>query len=364
MQHGSPEQNCAISVLVPIYNVEKYLRECLDSIAVQTFDDFEVICINDGSTDSSKDIIEEFLQKDKRFRLIDKPNSGYGASMNQGLDFAVGEFVAIVESDDFIDINALDRLYKTAIKTGAQVVKANCWFYWSLPKERNEIFEIVPKSQTNRLINPQEKHEIFYLKPSIWSALYRRDFLNENAIRFLETPGASYQDAGFNFKVWTSCTRALFLHEAFLHYRQDNESSSVNSAAKVFCVNEEYKEMERYLHTCSPELIKRLTPVKTKMKYDSYMWNYERLDPSFQMEFLEQMREEFLKDLEDNKINWKIFEPWKEMDLKTLLRSKEQFHAERQAANHSSLLSKAAHYFRQGGLALLGRMIKQKLFGI
>lgn len=75
----------AISILVPIYNVEKYLHQCLDSLQAQTFSNFEVICINDGSTDGSRQIIQEYLDKDERFTVIDKPNSGYGSSMNQGL---------------------------------------------------------------------------------------------------------------------------------------------------------------------------------------------------------------------------------------------------------------------------------------
>jgi hypothetical protein len=120
--------------------------------------------------------------------------------------------------------------------------------------------------------------------------------------------------------------------------------------------------MDRYLKKCSPELIKKLTPVKTKMKYDSYVWNYERLAESFQMEFLEKMQQEFIAEQEAGNINWKLFEPWKEMDLKVLLRSPKQFHAEHQAASHSSTFGKAVHYFRQGGFPMLVRMIKQKLF--
>ena len=99
----------AVSVLVPIYNVERYLRQCLESLRDQTLADIEVICINDGSTDSSRDIIEGFLS-DPRFRVIDKPNSGYGASMNRGLDEARGRYLAILESDDFLDAPALERI--------------------------------------------------------------------------------------------------------------------------------------------------------------------------------------------------------------------------------------------------------------
>ena len=85
-----------VSLLVPIYNVEKYLRQCLDSARNQTLEDIEVICINDGSTDSSPNIIREYMAEDSRFRMIDKPNSGYGASMNKGLGTAQGKYIAIL----------------------------------------------------------------------------------------------------------------------------------------------------------------------------------------------------------------------------------------------------------------------------
>lgn len=121
----------AISLLIPIYNVEKYLRECLDSVLAQSFTDFEAICINDGSTDSSRAIVQEYLDADSRFRVIDKANSGYGASMNQGLDAATGEYVAMLESDDAFTPDALEVLHDLATTHNAQAVKADFWFYWS-----------------------------------------------------------------------------------------------------------------------------------------------------------------------------------------------------------------------------------------
>jgi glycosyltransferase involved in cell wall biosynthesis len=350
----------ALSVLVPIYNVERYLEECLESIHNQSFADFEVICINDGSTDGSRAIIDSYMKRDRRFRIIDKPNSGYGASMNQGLEAATGTFVGIVESDDFIDPETLKILYTTALEFDAEVVKANCYFYWSTPHHKNELFELVPASQVKRLVNPQEERDIFYLKPSIWSAIYRRDFLNKNTIRFLETPGASYQDAGFNFKVWVSATRAVFLKEAYLHYRQDNESSSVNSPSKVYCVCDEYEEMTRYLDE-RPQQKVYLDPVKTKMRYDSYMWNYERLVEQFQVSFLKRFKEDFDRAELEGTLDLELFEPWKILDLQTIRQSPALYHAQRTSAGNHSRLGKALHYYRVGGLSLLVRIAKNKL---
>ena len=119
-----------VSVLVPIYNVEKYLDECLASLAKQTLKDIEIICINDGSTDNSPKILQKYAKKYSNFVVINKQNSGYGDSMNKGLEKATGEYIGIVESDDFIESDAFKKLYELAHKTKADIVKTN-YFYHS-----------------------------------------------------------------------------------------------------------------------------------------------------------------------------------------------------------------------------------------
>ena len=348
-----------ISVLIPIYNVESYLEECLDSICAQTFSDFEAICINDGSTDGSRAIIQSYLDKDQRFKVIDKANSGYGASMNLGLTVAKGVYIAILESDDFFVPETLEVLYRTVSGFNAQVAKANCVFYWSKPSVKEEFVDLVPPAQIGRVVNPQAEHEIFYLKPSIWSGLYRRDFLEQNDIGFLETPGASYQDASFNFKVWTAATQVAFVKDALVYYRQDNQGSSVNSPDKAYCVVEEYAEMERYLDKrTAPEW---LYTVKTKMKYDTYMWNYERLADELKLDFLEHMSAELADDQKSGRLDRQLFDEWGLINLETIIRSPEEFHAQKLANAGMGSISKARLYLRVGGLPLLLRTLKQKL---
>ena len=112
-----------VSVLVPICNVEKYLAQCLDSLVNQTLQEIEIICINDGSTDNSLSIIKEFAAKDNRIVIIDKPNSGYGDSMNRGLAIAKGEYIGIVESDDFADVDMFEQLYRFAQLGNIDIVR-------------------------------------------------------------------------------------------------------------------------------------------------------------------------------------------------------------------------------------------------
>ncbi|MFR2030199.1 MAG: glycosyltransferase family 2 protein [Collinsella sp.] len=118
-------KNPKVSILVPICNVERYLRECLNSLVNQTLREIEIICINDGSTDSSLSIIREYERRDTRIVVIDKPNSGYGDSMNKGIELARGEYIGIVESDDFASLNMFETLYKEAVKNDLDVVRSN-----------------------------------------------------------------------------------------------------------------------------------------------------------------------------------------------------------------------------------------------
>lgn len=354
-----------ISVLVPIYNVEQYLDECLASLAAQTFDSFEVICINDGSKDGSRDIIERYLQTDSRFRVIDKPNSGYGASMNRGMDEARGEYIGILESDDFMEPDGLATLHSAITKHRADVAKANFWLYWSVPEVKDQFFEVFTPDQCDRVVNPAEEHDIFYAKPSIWSALYRREFLVENGIRFLETPGASFQDLGFTFKVWASTNRVTYIYKSIIHYRQDNEQSSVNSMGKVNAVFDEYGEIGRWLEA-HPDQRELFASVKAKMMYDSCIWNYERVAEKHKVELLTMTREAFLTEQRAGTLDIRLFEPWKLTGLQTIMLSPARYHREATGIGSlpgSSILDKIAHHWRAGGPKQVLRVARRKLGG-
>lgn len=354
----------AISVLVPIYNVERYLDECLASLANQTFPDFEVLCINDGSTDSSRDIIQGYLDRDPRFRVIDKPNSGYGASMNRGMREARGEFIGILESDDFMEPGALAALHRAITVHDADVAKANFWLYWSTPQERNELHEIMEVQSCDKIVDPAVDHEIFHAKPSIWSALYRRSFLEEHGIDFLETPGASFQDLSFTFKVWASSRKVTFVYQPFVHYRQDNESSSVNSLGKVNAVFDEYAEISRWLDE-HPDLRDLFGGVKAKMMYDSCIWNYERVAEKHKVELLVMTRDAFLAEQKAGTLDIRLFEHWKLHGLHTILLSPGQFHRDQVARKRSltTLVKGVARNFNEGGPRQVLAVTRRKLLG-
>ena len=347
------EAKPVVSLLIPIYNVERYLPECLDSAMGQSLGDIEIICINDGSTDSSSDIIAQYAAKDHRIKVIDKPNSGYGCSMNMGLHVAAGDYIGILESDDFFDPDALETLCDAALKSGADVEKADFYFYWSVPRERNERFGWVDSSMPS-VTAPLDCPEVFFRKPSIWSAIYRRDFLLKNDIRFLETPGASYQDAGFNFKGWASAEKAALVDRPILHYRQDNESSSVNSPGKVFCVCDEYAEMLGYVaKRFSGDKKQLLSRLLVRMRFDSYIWNYERLSEDLRASFLPRLREDFSKENEQGWYDPSLFDPMKQWRRELIIDHPDLFQLQYSSGGSKGKLDTALRYYRAGGFPYL-----------
>jgi len=220
-----------ISVLVPVCNVAKYLPKCLDSIIDQTLEDIEIICINDGSTDNSLDILKEYAEKDKRIILIDKKNSGYGDSMNHGLKAATGEYIGIVESDDFIAPDMFETLYSLSNNGSVDVIKSNFYNYY-------EDGKTVPKAEpdTDRINIPDSKKP-FVLKengqfswghPSVWSAIYKRSFLEKNKVSFIAAKGGGWVDNPFYYETLCSAESIMWTKKPLYYYRKTNPTSSSN----------------------------------------------------------------------------------------------------------------------------------------
>lgn len=289
-----------LSILMPVYNVEKYLAECLDSALSQDYRNVEIICVNDGSTDGSLAILQRYAAQDQRVKVIDKENGGYGVAMNTALDAASGDYVGVLESDDYVCANGWTLLMDEAVSHSLEVVKG-C--YYRTSSERGDSYfevcrnvdEHCPASLDEvpyrEVVSAKEYPRCFWINPSIWSGVYSREFLQRENVRFNETPGASYQDVSFAFKVWTSAERAMLLPEPIIHYRTDNEFSSSNSKAKVFAVCDEVDECAEYLRSRNADTW--LYEVLCALQYKSYIWNINRVASSFKLSFVEKMRADF-----------------------------------------------------------------------
>lgn len=236
-----------VSVIVPVYNVEKYLRTCMDSILSQSLEDIEIICVDDGSTDNSPEILDEYAQKDRRVKVIHKKNSGYGNSMNVGIDMAQGEYIGIVESDDYILPDMYKTLYACASAYDLDLVKSECIQFWDTLSYSRKVHVKEMEPYFGKLLKKEDRIRFYQFYMNTWSGIYRRQFLVENGIRHNETPGASYQDNGFWIQTMSLCERAMWLDDAFYLYRQDNPMASVKSKDKIWVMHKEYLYIEKLL---------------------------------------------------------------------------------------------------------------------
>lgn len=242
-EYGSPTVGNAptdcpvdVSVIVPTYNMERYLRAAVESaLASGTEARIEVICVNDGSKDSSLSIMRDLAARDDRVIVIDKPNGGYGQSVNVGLDAAKGTYVAILEPDDWVEPGMYDEMFLLAEQTRERmaylpdIVKSSYWriidsgtdnehrlrcsYYMRMP-DRLAPFQLA-----------DEPHLVMH-HPSIWSALYRRQFLEDADIRMREVPGAGWVDNPWLYETLCQADSIIYTNEAWYCYREDLAGSS------------------------------------------------------------------------------------------------------------------------------------------
>ena len=224
-----------VSIIVPIYKVEKYLVQCIDSIINQTLKDIEIILVNEGDKDACRYIIDHYEQTDNRVVAIHKKNGGYGASVNNGIDIARGEYIGIVESDDFIKAEMFEELYKYAHKLNADVVKSPYYEYYEKDKNRPESINDCHWRRWTLKV-PQDKlfslkdHPVFVsFHASLWSAIYKTSYLRKHSIRFLEIKGGAYVDHSFRTEALMNTKKIAWLDKPFYFYRLSNELSTTNS---------------------------------------------------------------------------------------------------------------------------------------
>ena len=231
-----------ISIIVPIYNVEMYLEQCLRSAMVQTFQDIEIICVDDGSTDNSFNILSRLAKEDERIRGYRKENSGYGHTMNLGLELSKGKYVCFLESDDYILPDMCQRMYEVCEKYSLDFVKADCYkFFQDKGKLCSKYIPASPPHTYGRVLTQLDKWDIFFSPERYtWLCMYSLDFLRKYAIRHNESPGASYQDNGFFFQTVMYCQKVYFLKEAYYMYRLDNPCSSIHNGRKIHSLAGEF----------------------------------------------------------------------------------------------------------------------------
>lgn len=283
---------CKVSVIVPVYNVAAYLSKCLDSILNQTLEDIEVICVDDGSTDGSGEILDRYAIQDQRIKVLHRENRGYGATMNAGLDAARGEFIGIVESDDCILPDMYETLYAAAVSEELDMVKAEAYYWYESLAYQKRIHYSHLEPYFNRVLEDMDRNIFCRFYMNVWAGIYRKDFLDEFGIRFHESPGASYQDNGFWMQTVMYCGRAKWLDQAFYLYRQDNETASVKSKDKILAMTKEYEYLEQVLRDRENY---QLLPYCYQYKLFRHMGTFYRIADEYKREFCEQIKKDYTK---------------------------------------------------------------------
>jgi len=300
-----------VSVVIPVYNVEKYLRQCVDSVLAQTLSDIEIILVDDGSPDKCPQIIDEYAAKDKRVKPVRQPNGGYGRAVNHGIEIAKGEYIAILESDDWVEPDMYERLYKNAAANNSDAVKCSFYIYDSTQKDPAKIN--LPWKEKNfnlfdapdGAFNLKDFPQIMLFHASVWAAVYRAGFIKN--IKMIEAGKTMYQDFPFTCEVLAK-TKRLSVEKAYLaHYRMEHGQNS-----SIMQKNE--KTIQMVLRCIDAvEILKKnnvLDLVKEEIYYRAYSASagfFYNTASKFKRAYFEEMRRLFAPLSGDKTFKFKYF---------------------------------------------------------
>ena len=236
-----------VSIIVPIYNVEKYLSQCLDSIIGQTYSNIEIILIDDGSTDNSPQICDEYAKQDGRIRVIHKENSGASSARNLGLKTAKGEYLAFMDPDDWLDLNTIEFCIKRIQENDLDIIRFNYVREYadkSLPKANTFLQEKVYNMadcktilrQTVGLVEKElQNPENLNFLSSVCFGIYRKEIIDVNGLEFYDIRKiGAFSDGLFNINYLLHVKKFQFINEYFYHYRKTNSASATANYRKDF----------------------------------------------------------------------------------------------------------------------------------
>ncbi|MBQ6511111.1 glycosyltransferase family 2 protein [Methanobrevibacter sp.] len=287
-----------ISVIIPVYNVEDYLHVCINSVLKQTYQDFEIICIDDDSTDSSLEILEYFTQKDSRIKILkNDTNKGPGYSRNRGLEVAQGKYISFLDGDDWFSFNAFEILIKKIEQDNLDVLIFKNIVYYNEPQEFGfeKYYDMKYMDKfTNQVFNhwDLDKTNLFKISNAPWNKIYLKSFLDDNNIRF-PNENLIHEDNPFFYKVITSAKKVSIV-DKYLHNRRRRSDSImtlndnrlfdvIDISYKIFDIFFEDKELYDYY---KKEVLKAIFVSRFKMKYN-------QIDDELKEKFFRRVQEAF-----------------------------------------------------------------------
>ena len=287
-----------VSVIIPVYNVEHYLRQCLDSVGAQTLSDIEIICVNDSSTDGSLDILEDYAKKDLRIQVVTQPNGGAGAARNKGLSMAKGKYLSFLDSDDFFEPDMLELAYKKAEEDKADFVVFNSDQYYTDKKKFVEvpwtlrIKELPPYMPFNHRQMTDNIFKVFV--GWAWDKLYSREFVENNHLLFQEQRTSN--DMLFVFSAVAIAKRISIVNKVLAHQRRDaKDSLSKTRENSWYCF---YDALTALRDRLQAEGIYK----ETEKDYINYalhavLWNINTLAEPTRSKLIDKLKQEWFEDL-------------------------------------------------------------------
>lgn len=286
-----------VSVIIPVYNTSKYLKECLDSLINQTLSDIEIICVDDGSTDMSLEILNDYAAKDQRVKILSQENQGQSVARNFGIKVAKGEYIGFIDSDDWADYHMFENLYNNAKTYDSDISMCSITLCDEKTGEytTNDPYltlDLFPESLENRSFTYKNTLDfIFRICVVPWNKIFRREFLINNGLSFIE--GLNFEDNVFNLQTIVEAKNISLIKEPLVYYRRASETSYTFGKSeykkldffKIFEIEEKflkekglYQDLEDYfLLTKKNTLVywyKKLTNKETKEEYSQKLHEF------------------------------------------------------------------------------------------
>lgn len=318
-----------VSIIMPVYNVDKYIKKSLDSVINQTLREIEIICVNDGSTDNSPQILEEYAERDNRIKIINKKNGGISSARNKGIEQAKGEYIGFVDSDDWAELDMFEKLYKNAKTYDSDMVMCAAHRFDDINKQLNydlPYFTMAnfDKTYDNSVFNHNKTNDLlFVISVTPWNKIYKSTFIEAIGARFPE--GLDFDDVIFFFKTYLKAEKVSLIRDLLYFYRINRAGSFITSAneryydiVKVYDIIEDIiletgnqdKYMELFSNIRIPYTMARYNRVEERYKkdfFDIIKNNFKKMNPICINHLNSDNKEEYQKIIDsDNHREYKL----------------------------------------------------------
>lgn len=234
-----------VSIVVPVYNGERFIRQCLDSVLNQTHKNLEIICVNDGSTDQSLKILSEYVKNDSRMTVLSQKNMGMSGARNSGINVATGKYLGFVDCDDYIESTMVEKLVSIAEKTDAEIVITNILlFFEDTLQIKTFRDEILYNSLRNTTFTINQAPDMIK-HIGVWDRIFRRDFIEKNQFRFIDK--VTYEDAAFCVQTEMKASKIALTPEHLYFYRKNAGGSITDREKDNDRFKEDYIKVQKFI---------------------------------------------------------------------------------------------------------------------